>query len=135
VVPAFHRESLSLEARVVRRIVAVGIGAAGLLGVVASAWGGPVIYVLPPGPIPPSSVGEPFALGLYVPGAGGQISRASTIASLVRGKVENSLLGGKPGGKPIAELHFGIAPAEAQLPVVYVQLQTPGSQLISKSSL
>jgi len=105
----------------------VGIAAAGLFGVVSSAWAGPVIYVLPPGPIPPSSVGEPFALGLYVPGAGGQISRASTIASLVRGKVENSLLGGKPGGKPIAELHFGIAPAGAQLPVVYVQLPPPGS--------
>src|SRR5207244_13582811 len=109
-----------------QRIVAVGMAAAVLLGTASTARAGPVIYVLPPGPIPPSSVGEPFALGLYVPGAGGRISRASTIASLVRGKVENSLLGGKPGGKPIAELRFGIAPAGAQLPVVYVQLPPPG---------
>jgi cytochrome c551/c552 len=90
-----------------------------------AAVAAPVIYVLPPGPIPPTVAKEPFARGLYVPGAGGEISRNSTIASLVRGKVENALLGGIPSGKPIAELHFGVAPPGAQQPVVYVQLPPP----------
>jgi cytochrome c551/c552 len=107
-------------------MVAGGILVTGLFGAASAARAAPVIYVLPPGPIPPSAVREPFALGLYVPGAGGEISRASTIASLVRGKVENALLGGKPGGKPIAELYFGVAPAGAQRPIVYVQLPPPG---------
>jgi cytochrome c551/c552 len=104
----------------------VGLALVTLAGAVSTARAGPAIYVLPPGPIPAPSGGEPFALGLYVPGAGGQISRASTIASLVRGKVENARLGGVPGGKPIAELHFGVAPADAPRPVVYVQLPPPG---------
>ncbi len=104
----------------------MGLALVTLAGAVSTAKAGPAIYVLPPGPIPAPSGGEPFALGLYVPGAGGQISRASTIASLVRGKVENARLGGVPGGKPIAELHFGVAPADAPRPVVYVQLPPPG---------
>jgi hypothetical protein len=107
-------------------MVAAGIVAAALACAVSNARAAPVVYVLPPGPIPPPFVNEPFALGLYVPGAGGQISRDSTIASLVRGKVENALLGGKPGGKPIAELHFGVAPPGAERPVVYVELPPPG---------
>lgn len=40
------------------------------------------------------------AVGLMVPGAGSRVSRESALASLVRGKVENALLGGKPSGKP-----------------------------------
>ena len=103
---------------------------AGLLGAVSTARAQPVkpvIYVLPPGPIPPSAVHEPSALGLYVPGAGGKISRDSAVASLVRGKVENALLGGKPGGRPIARLHFGVAPPGAIQPIVYVQLPPPGT--------
>jgi cytochrome c551/c552 len=110
---------------VVRGIVAAGIGATALLWV-SPAPAGRVIYVLPPGPIPPFSTKEPFALGLYVPGVGGHISRSSTIASLVRGKVEDALLGGTPGGNPIARLQFGPAPAGAPRPVVYVQLPPPG---------
>jgi cytochrome c551/c552 len=107
-------------------MVAVGLALVALAGAVSTAKAAPVIYVLPPGPIPPPSGSEPFALGLYVPGAGGEISRASTIASLVRGKVENARLGGVPGGKPIAELRFGVAPAGAPRPVLYVQLPPPG---------
>jgi cytochrome c551/c552 len=63
------------------------------------------------------------ALGLYVPGAGGKISREGTIASLRRGKVENALLGGKPGGKVLVDLGFGKA---AHRPAVYIQLPAPG---------
>jgi cytochrome c551/c552 len=46
-----------------------------------------------------------------------------TIASLQRGKVENALLGGKPGGKVLVDLEFGKA---ANRPAVYVQLPPPG---------
>jgi cytochrome c551/c552 len=66
----------------------------------------------------------PGAVGLYVPGAGATISRAGAIASLQRGKVENALLGGKPGGKVVARLSYGTV---AQGPAVYVQLPPPGS--------
>jgi cytochrome c551/c552 len=79
---------------------------------------GPVIHVLPPGTTPPGAV------GLYVPGAGGKISRAGAIASLERGKLENALLGGSPGGPVKATLVPGLAAAR---PAVYVQLPPPGT--------
>jgi cytochrome c551/c552 len=77
-----------------------------------------VIHVVPPGHTPPG------ALGLYVAGAGGKVSRAGAIASLRRGKVENALLGGKPGGKLRVDLVYGRA---AGRPAVYVELPPPGS--------
>jgi len=80
-----------------------------------------VIHVLPAQEwiaLPPGT-----ALGLYVPGAGGKISREGTIASLRRGKVENALLGGKPGGKVLVDLEFGKA---GHRPAVYIQLPPPG---------
>jgi len=78
----------------------------------------PVIYVLHEG-IPPGA-----AVGLYVPGAGGTISREGAVASLRRGKVENALLGGKPGGKVLVDLAFGRGPGQG--PAVYVELPPPG---------
>jgi cytochrome c551/c552 len=72
-------------------------------------------------PVPASTI----AIGLYVPGAGGSITRAGTIASLERGKVENALLGGKPGGKVLADVRFG-APEQPRLPAAYVTLPPPG---------
>jgi cytochrome c551/c552 len=68
--------------------------------------------------MPPS-----VAVGLYVPGAGGTVSRESAIASLRRGKVENALLGGTPSGDVLVDLAFGEA---AGAPAVYVQLPPPG---------
>ena len=65
----------------------------------------------------------PGAVGLYVPGAGATISRAGAIASLERGKVENALLGGTPGGKVVTGLSYGTV---GQGPAVYVQLPPPG---------
>jgi mono/diheme cytochrome c family protein len=65
----------------------------------------------------------PGAIGLYVPGSGSTMSRAGAIASLERGKIENALLGGRPGGKVVADLVSG--PGHA--PAVYVQLPRPGS--------
>jgi cytochrome c551/c552 len=75
-----------------------------------------VIYVVTA--FPPSA----HAVGLYVPGAGGTISRENAIASLKRGKVENALLGGRPGGKILADLTAG----RASGPAVYVTLPPPG---------
>jgi hypothetical protein len=65
----------------------------------------------------------PGAIGLYVPGSGSTVSRAGTIASLERGKVENALLGGKPRGKVVVDLVDG----PGQAPAVYVELPPPGS--------
>ncbi len=67
--------------------------------------------------MPPSA-----AVGLYVPGAGGTVSLEATIASLRRGKVENALLGGTPGGKVIADLGHRLG----QEPAVLVTLPPPG---------
>jgi cytochrome c551/c552 len=108
-----------LKWSVTRRIVALGIGAAGLLNASATAQAAlPVIYVVP---APPSSA----ASGLYVPGAGATASRASAIASLRRGKVEAAVLGGRPGGKVLVDLHFGMPSPQPQR-AVYVQLPPPG---------
>jgi len=82
--------------------------------------------VVPPGQTPPG------ALGLYVAGAGGTISRAGAIASLERGKVENALLGGKPGGNVEVQLVEGRATGQ---PAVYVQLPPPGTHPNTKRYL
>jgi hypothetical protein len=44
------------------------------------------------------------AVGLLVPGSGAWVSRAGARAALVRGKVQNALLGGVPNGKPLIAL-------------------------------
>src|SRR4051794_13677706 len=56
-----------------------------------------------------------------VPASGSKVSRASALASLVRGKLENSLLGGKPSGKPLISLGGPPAPV-----TIYVALPPPG---------
>jgi hypothetical protein len=71
------------------------------------------------------------AVGLYVPGAGGTVSREATIASLERGKVENALLGGKPGGRIKARLTSGPATG----PAVYVTLPPAGTHSNTKRYL
>ena len=72
-------------------------------------------------PVPASAL----AIGLYVPGSGGRITRAGTIASLERGKTENALLGGKPSGKVLADVRFR-GPENPQAPAAYVALPPPG---------
>ena len=85
-----------------------------------------MIYVVPPGTISSLPVAT-TAVGLYVAGAGGTISRESAIASLRRGKVENALLGGKPSGKALVDLsHNAPPPASASRPVVTIELPPPG---------
>jgi hypothetical protein len=61
------------------------------------------------------------ALGLLVPGAGPTTSRADALASLVRGRVRNSVLGGTVGGKQLIVL--GERPAAF---TIYVSLPPPG---------
>ena len=63
------------------------------------------------------------AVGLFVPGAGETVTRRAAVASLVRGKVEPSVLGGAPSGKPLISLgrHAGSDVT------VYVALPPPGS--------
>lgn len=61
------------------------------------------------------------AVGSMVPASGSQVSRAGALASLVRGKLQNSLLGGKPSGKPLISLGGPPAPV-----TVYVALPPPG---------
>jgi cytochrome c551/c552 len=76
-----------------------------------------LIYAVPA--LPPDAV----AVGLYVAGAGGTVTREGAIASLERGKVENALLGGKPGGRIEARLTNGAATG----PAVYVTLPPLGT--------
>jgi cytochrome c551/c552 len=104
-----------LKGRFTRGIVALGVVAAGLLNFSSTAQARPIIHVV--SAMPPSA-----AVGLYVPGAGGTVSLEATIASLRRGKVENALLGGTPGGKVIADLSHRLG----QEPAVFVTLPPPG---------
>jgi cytochrome c551/c552 len=102
-----------------RGIVAAAILAAGLLNGSATASATrPAIYVVDA--LPPAAQ----AVGLYVPGAGSTVSRETAIASLERGKVENALLGGLPGGRILVE----VTPKDATVagPKVYVTLPPPG---------
>lgn len=109
-----------MEASNTRRIVAGALAAAGLLNASATAFAArPAVQIVPPGAIPTAA-----AIGLYVAGAGGSISRKAAIESLRRGKVENALLGGKPGGKVLVDVQPG--DGDAGRPAVYVELPPPG---------
>ena len=104
----------------------MALAAAGLLNAGATAAAArPVIHVVPAGTIPTAA-----AIGLYVPGAGGSVSRESAIESLRRGKVENALLGGKPDGKVLADVEP--ADGDAGKPAVFVVLPPPGKQSNTK---
>jgi cytochrome c551/c552 len=101
-------------------MVATAVVAAGLLhGTSSASAARPVIYVVPALP-------RTGAVGLYVAGAGGKISREGAIASLRRGKVENALLGGKPHGKVLVDIRFGL-PDRRMPPAVLVTLPPPGT--------
>jgi hypothetical protein len=62
------------------------------------------------------------AHGLMVPGQGAHVTRRGALAALLRGKVENSLVGGVPGGTPSITLAH--APGRVTF---YVALPPPGS--------
>jgi hypothetical protein len=76
------------------------------------------VVVVPPG--------QPFptrgAIGLFVPGSGQTVSHESALAALVRGKTRKSVLGGKPGGRPL--ISISKHPAET---TIYLSLPPAGS--------
>jgi hypothetical protein len=72
---------------------------------------------------PPEQYATRGAVGSMVPASGSTVSRATALASLTRGKLENALLGGKPNGKPLISL--GGPPA---LVTIYVALPPPGKR-------
>jgi cytochrome c551/c552 len=100
----------------------VAVVTAGFLGAsAAAAQARPTIYVMPPSGT--FAIGGVPAVGLYVPGAGGTVSRARTIAALRRGTVANIL--GPPDGKILVDLVFGV-PALQVPRAVLVDLPSPG---------
>ena len=70
---------------------------------------------------PPKLYASRGAVGSMVPASGSTVSRATAVASLTRGKLENALLGGKPKGKPLITLGGPPAPV-----TIYVALPPPG---------
>ena len=70
---------------------------------------------------PPKLYASRGAVGSMVPASGSTVSRATAVASLTRGKLENALLGGKPKGKPVITLGGPPAPV-----TIYVALPPPG---------
>jgi len=84
--------------------------------------------------MPPNGIfvtGGVGAVGLYVPGAGGKVSRATAIAALRRGTVPSAL--GTPHGKILVDLAFLPGAAAPLLePAVYVSLPPPGEHANTK---
>ena len=93
---------------------------AGFLAASGIAEARPTIYVVPPGGAFPAGDG---AVGLYVPGTGGTVGRASAIAALRRGTVESD--SGPTDGKILVDLAFGV-PVPPLRPAVYISLPPPG---------
>ena len=101
--------------------------AGAFLGASAGAEARPTIYVMPPNGT--FVTGEMGAAGLYVPGAGGTVSRAVAIAALRRGAVPSDL--GRAHGKILVDLAFGV-PVQPLHPAVYVSLPPPGEHSNTK---
>jgi hypothetical protein len=83
------------------------------------------VIVVPP--FDPAAYAGRGAVGLFVPGSGQTASRKGALASLLRGKVEPSSLGGVPSGRPLISLAH--RPAEV---TVYVALPPPGKHANTK---
>jgi hypothetical protein len=79
-------------------------------------------------PVVVTQIPRDEAMGLFVPGAGATVSRKGALAALVRGKVENAVLGGTPGGRPEIQVTFVRRGMPLPyLPVaIYVELPPPG---------
>jgi hypothetical protein len=101
----------------VRRVVVAAVLFAAAAGPARAAD----VSVLVVPPFDPQTYAERGAVGLFVPGSGQTTNRETAIASLVRGKVEPSVLGGTPSGPPLISL--GRRPGDV---TVYVALPPPG---------
>jgi hypothetical protein len=98
-----------------RALVAVGL----FLALAGSAQAGRVAVVVVPADDPFPAGG---AVGLFVPGQGDTVSREAALASLLRGKVQPSVLGGGvPSGKPLISLSDAPGPI-----TIYVALPPAG---------
>ena len=97
------------------------IVAAGLLLLASSATAAPRVTVR----VVPLFAAERYAsrgaVGSMVPASGSTVSRETALASLTHGKLENSLLGGKPSGKALISLGGPPSPV-----TIYVALPPPG---------
>jgi cytochrome c551/c552 len=69
----------------------------------------------------PAEYASRGAVGLVVPGSGRTVTRAGALASLVRGKVRNAVVGGVPSGTPLIRLSRSPGPV-----TIYVALPPPG---------
>src|SRR5690349_9011893 len=92
----------SLEARGITSIVATGLLA--LAGGTGAASAAPTVSVVAVPKLDRAAFAARGAIGLYVPGSGPRASRAGAIASLERGRIENSVLGGVPSGRRLITL-------------------------------
>ncbi len=63
---------------------------------------------------------EEAAIGLLVPGAGPEVTRAGALSALLRGRLEHDLLGGVAAGEPLLEL------GSPDGPEILVSLPPPG---------
>ena len=100
-------------------IVAAGLALAGGTAAAAPTENRVAVRVVDDFPL--TRYAKTGAVGVMVPASGSRVSRASAYASLVRGKLENSLLGGKPSGKPL--ISVGGPPAAI---TIFVVLPPPG---------
>jgi hypothetical protein len=106
------------------RILALGLLLTAALAAPAQAAELPVVVV------PPEAFGElePLAgkgaIGLLVPDAGPETSRARALAALQRGAVRNSLLGGRPAGKALVEVT--VAERLPEVPAIVLTLPEGG---------
>jgi len=103
-----------------RLIVVSALCLTGLLNLSPIARADPVAVRVVPR-FDPASYAKRGAVGLLVPGIGGTVTRAGALASLERGKVEHSLLGGVPGGKVL------VVPSEANGSRVTIYVSLPPS--------
>jgi hypothetical protein len=104
-------------------MVAGGLVTAGFFGASGTAQARPKVYVIPSNGV--FITREFGAVGLYVPGAGGVVSRAGAIAAIRRGKVESAALGGKPHGKILVDIVFALPELQVKKAVL-VYLPPPG---------
>jgi cytochrome c551/c552 len=81
-----------------RLIVFTGVGLLWLLNASSTALGERIALRVVPRFDPAEYAGR-GAVGLMVPGVGGTVTRAGSLAALERGKVRHALLGGTPHGK------------------------------------
>jgi hypothetical protein len=93
----------------------------GLLLLASNAAAAPQVAVRVVPVFPPKLYAPRGAVGSMVPASGSTVSRATALASLTRGKLENALLGGKPKGKPLISLGGPPAPV-----TIYVALPPAG---------